>query len=100
MSPTFHQEQQACLGKGAVRAFIIGTVTKGFSIALRVSYRLDRPIYGKQTHPFPEGSRGLCTRFGSCTASKEFLQDFAPQLFAPITEGRPDGDLLGHIVAR
>src|SRR5216117_284925 len=62
MRPTFHQEQEACLGKRAVRALIIGTVTEGFSIALRGSYRLDRPIYGQQTHPFPEGCRGLCTR--------------------------------------
>src|SRR5947209_681699 len=82
MGPTFDQEQQTCLGKGAVRELSIGAVAKGFSIARRVSDRLDRPIYGEQTHAFPEGSRCLCLGFGPSATNKEFLHDFASQLAA------------------
>src|SRR2546430_13261432 len=52
VGPTFHQEQETCLGKGAMRELIISTITEGFSIVWRVGYRLDCAINGKQTHPF------------------------------------------------
>jgi hypothetical protein len=82
-----------------VRALIIETRAKGFAIAGRVGDRGDCPIDGKQAHPFPEGLRSPGRGFRSCQAGKEFLQQFAAQLAAPITESRLDWDLLGHIVA-
>jgi fido (protein-threonine AMPylation protein) len=88
MRSAFHQQQEACLGKGALRAVLIETRAEGFSIAGRVSHRLDRPIDGKQAHPFPEGARSLGRSFGSGRAPKEFLQQFAAQLGASV-DSRP-----------
>jgi len=58
MRPTFDQEQQTRLRKGATRDLIITAVAEGFPIVWRVCYRLHSPIQGKQAHPFPEGLRG------------------------------------------
>ena len=98
MGPTFDQEQQPRLGKGAVRELVIGAVAKGFSIARRIGHRGDPPIDGEQTQAFPEGSQCLGRGFGPSTAHKEFLQELAAHLAAPIAKGRPDGDGFCNII--
>src|SRR5258708_1160 len=99
MRPTFDQEQETSLRKGAAGEVIIATVAEGFSIVCCVSYRLHGPIDGQQTHSFPEGPRRLGSRSGSGHFRKEFGQEFTSQLVASVTQSRSGRDLLGYIVA-